>query len=67
MSTTQFQAQTQSEIEEVLRWRFDELVRANYTVEDALDIAAHVEIDLHEAIALRDQGCPSATAVRILL
>ena len=67
VSTTQFQAQTQSEIEEVLRWRFDELVRANYTVEDALDIAAHVEIDLHEAIALRDQGCPSATAVRILL
>jgi len=67
VSTTQFQAQTQSEIEEVLRWRFDELLRANYTVEDALDIAAHVELDLHEAIALRDQGCPSATAVRILL
>lgn len=67
MSTTQVQQQTQSEIEEVLRWRFDELVRANYTVEDAVDIAAHVEIDLHEAIALRDQGCPSATAVRILL
>jgi len=67
VSTTQVQQQTQSEIEEVLRWRFDELVRANYTVEDAVDIAAHVEIDLHEAIALRDQGCPSATAVRILL
>ena len=67
MSTTQVQQQTQSEIEEVLRWRFDELVRANYTVEDAVDIAAHVEIDLHEAIALRERGCPSATAVRILL
>ena len=67
MSATQFQEPGQTEIKEVLRWRFDELVRAHYTVEDALDIAAHVEIDLHEAIALRDQGCPSATAVRILL
>ena len=51
----------------MLRWRFDELVRAHYTVEDAADIAAHVEIDLHEAIALCERGCPSATAVRILL
>ena len=67
MSATQFQEQSQSEVEEVLRWRFDELVRAQYTVEDALEIAAHIEIDLHRAIALREHGCPSPTAARILL
>ena len=67
MSTTQFQEPSTSEVEEVLRWRFDELVRARYTVADALEIAAHIEVDLHQAITLRDDGCPSATAVRILL
>lgn len=53
--------------EEVLRWRFDVLVRANYDVQDAIEVAAHIEVDLHAAVALRTRGCPSATAVRILI
>ncbi|MGZ4401692.1 MAG: hypothetical protein ACXVRI_02420 [Gaiellaceae bacterium] len=51
----------------VHRWRLDELVRAGYEPGDALVLSRHPEIDLHAAIDLVKHGCPSGTAVRILI
>jgi len=51
----------------VRRWRLEELVRAGYEPWDALVLSRRLEIDLHAAIQLVQHGCPSATAVRILI
>jgi hypothetical protein len=67
MTAAQFEAIDETEAEMILRWRFDELVRAGYEVGTALRLASHVEIDLHDATALVRRGCPADTAVRILL
>jgi hypothetical protein len=67
MTAAQFEAIDETEAEMILRWRFDELVRAGYDVGMALMLASHVEIDLHEATELVRRGCPADTAVRILL
>jgi len=67
MTAAQFEAIDETEVEMILRWRFDELVRAGYDVGTALMLASHVEIDLHDATALARRGCPADTAVRILL
>jgi hypothetical protein len=67
MTAAQFEAIDETEAEIILRWRFDELVRAGYDVGTALVLASHVEIDLHDATSLVHRGCPAETAVRILL
>jgi hypothetical protein len=67
MTAAQFELIDDTEAEAILRWRFDELVRAGYDVGSALMLASHVEIDLHAASALVRRGCPTDTALRILL
>jgi hypothetical protein len=67
MTAAQFEAIDETEAEMILRWRFDELVRAGYDVGTALVLASHVEIDLHYATELVRRGCQADTAVRILL
>jgi hypothetical protein len=67
VTAAQFETIDETEAELILRWRFDELVRAGYDVGSALLLASHVEIDLHDASALTRRGCPAETAVRILL
>jgi hypothetical protein len=67
MTVAQFETIDEAEAELILRWRFDELVRAGYDVDSALLLASHVEVDLHHAAALLGRGCPQATALRILL
>jgi hypothetical protein len=67
MTAAQFEAIDETEAEIILRWRFDELVRAGYDIGTALMLASHVEIDLHQATGLVRRGCPADTAVRILL
>ena len=57
----------ESEAERVIRWRFEELVRAGYCLDAALEIAVHAEVDLHCAVDLAHKGCPPETARRILL
>lgn len=52
---------------DVMRWRFEELRRAGFEKEDALIVAADVQIDLHLATTLLRRGCPPETALRILL
>ena len=67
MTAAQFELIDDTEAETILRWRFEELVRGGYDVGAALVLASHVEVDLHRAVALAIRGCPSATALRILL
>ena len=55
------------ELDRVRRWRLEELLRAGYALPEALEIAVHVEVDLHVATELVERGCPSATAVRIVI
>ncbi len=59
--------QTDTRTGDVLQWRFDSLFRAGYEPTDAMTMATHLEIDLHAAVDLVRGGCPSATALRILL
>jgi hypothetical protein len=56
-----------AEIEAVVLWRYEELVRAGFSTEDATEVACHFEIDLHYAADLVLRGCPSGTAREILL
>jgi hypothetical protein len=67
MTAAQFEAPEVSEADVVRRWRFDELVRAGYEDEDAIELAFHLDVDLHLATNLVRRGCPSGTAVRIAL
>jgi hypothetical protein len=57
----------EAETEGVLRWRFTQLLGAGYSPDDALELAVHTEVDLHQATDLRRRGCPAETAKRILL
>jgi len=67
MTAAQFETIDETEAEMILRWRFDELVRAGYDIGSALLLASHVEVDLHDASSLLRRGCPSETALEILL
>jgi hypothetical protein len=67
VTAAQFELIDETEAEAILRWRFEELVRSGYDIGSALVLASHVEIDLHDASSLTQQGCPPETALRILL
>ena len=55
------------EAEEVARWRLERLVEAGYDRDTASFLAQRVDVDLHVAVTLVGNGCPPATAVRILI
>ena len=57
----------ETEAERIERWRSDELERAGYDPRAAARIAARLDIDLHRAMNLLEQGCPPDVALRILL
>jgi hypothetical protein len=56
----------ETELERVERWRAEALERAGYPHDDARELAARPDVDLHEAIGLLERGCPAEVAVRIL-
>lgn len=56
----------ETELDRVERWRTAELMRVGFAGDDAVALAARLEVDLHEAIALVQRGCPPELAVRIL-
>jgi hypothetical protein len=66
MTVAERAARDVSWIDPVRDWRLEELLRAGYELEDATEIAFHLEIDLHQATDLVRRGCPSATAARIV-
>jgi hypothetical protein len=51
----------------VVEWRFLQLERSGYTADAAIELATHLEVDLHQAAALAEQGCPDVLALAILL
>lgn len=67
MTAAQFETLETSEADVVRLWRFEELVRAGYDDEDAVELAFHLDVDLHFATNLVRRGCPSSTAVQIML
>jgi hypothetical protein len=67
MTTEQQQHVGRREGRQVVRWRFDSLVRAGYPERDALAVATHPDADLHLAVDLVTRGCPPQLATRILL
>lgn len=48
-----------------VQWRFDQLVRAGYTSDEAHALASNADIDLHEAVRLVTRGCATDVACRI--
>jgi len=67
MTTAQLEETESPEVEAVLRWRFEELMRAGYDAGNALILAGHAEVDLHAATSLLERGCPPETALKIVL
>lgn len=57
----------ETEIERIERWRSEELERAGYAANDAAELAARHDVDLHRATELLAAGCPPDLALRILL
>ena len=57
----------ETETERIERWRREALERAGYAARAAAELALRADVDLHEAIALVERGCPPETAVKILL
>ena len=56
-----------SEQELVERWRAEELERAGFGPADAAAIAARMDVDLHRAVELIQNGCSPELAKQILL
>ena len=60
-------AKVVTEDDPVRRWRYDQLQRAGYPPSDARVLSARNDVDVHKAVKLLRDGCPVATALRILL
>lgn len=67
MTTAEFAQLETEEAAQILRWRMSTLAAAGYDLDDAIVLASNVEIDLRAAVDLARRGCPSGTAVRILI
>ena len=57
----------ETELERVERWRAEELERAGYQTDAALQLAVRLDIDLHFAAGLLERGCSQQLALQILL
>jgi hypothetical protein len=67
MASASLERSDRGELGRIQKWRLEELLRAGYALPDALEIAVHTEVDLHQATSLIERGCPSSTAVRIVI
>jgi hypothetical protein len=55
------------ERQRIVMWRMAVLVKAGYSLQLAETLAERDDVDLHRAVELVDQGCPTAVAALILL
>ena len=53
--------------EEIVDWRFEQLLRVGYESGQARVLSQRVEVDLHQAVDLVLTGCPPGLALKILL
>ena len=60
-------AQREAAVEEVLDWRFEQLMRVGYDQDQALVVSRRLDVDLHQAVNLTRSGCPCELALLILL
>lgn len=67
MSAAELDVKIENEHERIERWRIHELERAGYGPDEAAQLGSRHDVDLHFAIELIERGCPSETALRILL
>jgi hypothetical protein len=67
MSAAELDLHVETESERIERWRAEELERAGYGAEEAVELASRSYVDLHLAVGLLQRGCPTETALRILL
>jgi hypothetical protein len=66
MSTTETPVRL-TEQELVEQWRAEELERAGYPPQAAMELAARSDVDLHLAAELLSKGCSVELALQILL
>ena len=57
----------QTEDECVLMWRLEQLASSGFSGVTLLALALRFDVDIHAADALVRRGCPTQTALRILL
>jgi hypothetical protein len=53
--------------DEVVVWRFEQLLEAGYGRHRARILARRRNVDLHQALELVERGCPHELALSILL
>ena len=53
--------------EEILDWRFEQLLRVGYERRQARVLSRSLEVDLHQAVDLVRRGCPHELALSILI
>jgi hypothetical protein len=56
-----------TEADPVRSWRLEQLQRAGYDPIDSLVLSGRPDVDLHLAERLLRDGCPTDTALRILV
>jgi hypothetical protein len=57
----------ETELERIEAWRAEELERAGFAPKDAARIAARLDVDLHRAVQMVENGCSPELALQILL
>jgi hypothetical protein len=67
MSAIEEQLPRNLQEERVFEWRFEELVHAGYSTDQAWRLASDPTVDIRLAERLLANGCPTETAQRILL
>ncbi|HZQ90151.1 MAG TPA: hypothetical protein VFA42_09080 [Gaiellaceae bacterium] len=67
MATAEQRRDDETEESVLFEWRFTVLMEAGYLPDQARTLALCKEVDVRLAERLLAQGCPRATAVRILL
>ena len=67
MTVAQFETLPEEEAAAVIGRRFSQLANCGYSLEQAIALAVHLDIDLHRATGLVEGGCPPELAVQILL
>jgi hypothetical protein len=67
MTVAEFTELDEREATAVLQWRFSQLARSGYGIDEAVTLAAHTDVDLHRAADLVARGCPPSLALQILL
>ena len=60
-------AQREAAFEEILDWRFEQLMRVGYDRDEAQLVSRRLDVDLHQAVDLVRSGCSCELALLILL